>query len=130
MHKLYSSGSSWETKIGYSRAVAVGNTLYVSATAATGADGKIVGEDIYTQTRHILKKIEGVLKEAGFEFTDVVQSRLYLTDNKQWEDAGRAHGEVFGSIRPALTLLHVLPFVDPAMLVEIEITAVKSGSAA
>ena len=109
--------------------MAVSNTLYVSATAATGADGKIVGEDIYSQTRHILKKIEGVLKEAGFEFTDVVQSRMYLTDNKQWEDAGRAHGEVFGSIRPALTLLHVLPFVDPAMLVEIEVTAVKSGSA-
>jgi enamine deaminase RidA (YjgF/YER057c/UK114 family) len=125
MRKLYSSGSSWETKIGYSRAVSVGDTLYISATAATGPDGKLVGDDVFTQTRHILKKLEGVLKDAGFEISDVVQSRLYLTDIKQWEEAGRAHGEVFGAIRPALTLLHVLPFLDPAMLIEIELTAVK-----
>ena len=105
----------------------VDDTLYVSATAAGGPDGGIVGDDLYTQTRYILQKLEGVLADAGFALIDVVQSRLYVTDVSQWQEAGRAHGEAFGDIRPALTLLHVLPFVDPAILVEVEITAHKSG---
>jgi enamine deaminase RidA (YjgF/YER057c/UK114 family) len=125
MHQRYSSGSTWEATLGYSRAVQAGNTLYISATAASGPDGKIVGDGLYAQTRYILQKLEPVLKEAGFEFADVVQSRLYVTDLTDWKEAGRAHGEVFGEIRPALTLLHVLPFVDPQMLIEIELTAVK-----
>jgi enamine deaminase RidA (YjgF/YER057c/UK114 family) len=130
MHKRYSSGSTWEATIGYSRAVQAGNTLYVSATAASGADGSIVGDDLYTQTRAILQKLGGVLGDAGFSYKDVVQSKLYVTDVTNWKEAGRAHGEVFGDVRPALTLLHVAPFIDPKILVEIEITAVKSDAAA
>ncbi|SCC93157.1 putative translation initiation inhibitor, yjgF family [Thiomonas sp. X19] len=128
MRKLYSSGSTWEQTVGYSRAVQSGSSLYVSATAAGGPDGKVVGSDVYAQTRYILEKLGKVLADAGFGFDDVVQSRLYLTNIQTWKDAGRAHGEVFGAIRPALTLLHVLPFVDPEMLVEVEITAVKTKS--
>ena len=125
MSTLYSSGSAWEHKMGYSRAVQVGDTLYISATSAAAADGSVSG-DLYEQTRFALEKLGSVLAEAGFAYGDVVQSKLYVTDITQWEDAGRAHGEVFAEIRPALTLLHVLPFLDPAMLVEVELVARKS----
>lgn len=124
MSTLYSSGSAWENKLGYSRAVQVGDTLYISATSAAGADGSVTG-DLYEQTRFALEKLGSVLAEAGFAYEHVVQSKLYITDISKWEDAGRAHGEVFGEIRPALSLLHVLPFLDPAMLVEIELVAQK-----
>jgi enamine deaminase RidA (YjgF/YER057c/UK114 family) len=127
MRKTFGSGSSWEQTLGYSRAVQVDNTLYISATAASGDNG-IVGEDFYTQTKYILEKLGAVLADAGFEYDDVVQSKLYLTDISKWEDAGRAHGEVFGDIRPTLSLVHVLPFLDPKMLVEIELVAQKSAS--
>jgi enamine deaminase RidA (YjgF/YER057c/UK114 family) len=127
MRKTFGSGSSWEQTLGYSRAVQVDNTLYISATAASGDNG-IVGEDFYTQTRFILEKLGSVLADAGFDYADVVQSKLYLTDISKWEDAGRAHGEVFGEIRPTLSLVHVLPFLDPEMLVEIELVAQKSAS--
>ena len=127
MCKTFGSGSSWEQTLGYSRAVQVDNTLYISATAASGDNG-IVGEDFYTQTKYILEKLGAVLADAGFEYDDVVQSKLYLTDISKWEDAGRAHGEVFGDIRPTLSLVHVLPFLDPKMLVEIELVAQKSAS--
>jgi len=124
MSTLYSSGSAWEHKMGYSRAVQVGDTLYISATSAATADGSVTG-DLYEQTRFALEKLESVLAEAGFAYGDVVQSKLYITDIANWEQAGRAHGEVFAEIRPALTLLHVLPFLDPAMLVEVELVARK-----
>ncbi|MEO5317174.1 RidA family protein [Arthrobacter sp. CC3] len=127
MRKTFGSGSSWEQTLGYSRAVQVDNTLYISATAASGDNG-IVGEDFYTQTKFILEKLGAVLAEAGFAYENVVQSKLYLTDISKWEDAGRAHGEVFGEIRPTLSLVHVLPFLDPEMLVEIELVAQKSAS--
>jgi len=127
MRKTFGSGSSWEQTLGYSRALQVDNTLYISATAASGDNG-IVGEDFYTQTKYILEKLGAVLADAGFEYDDVVQSKLYLTDISKWEDAGRAHGEVFGDIRPTLSLVHVLPFLDPKMLVEIELVAQKSAS--
>ena len=127
MRKTFGSGSAWEKILGYSRAVQVDNTLYISATAASGEDG-IVGEDFYTQTKFILEKLGAVLADAGFEFSDVVQSKLYLTDISQWEEAGRAHGEVFGEIRPTLSLVHVLPFLEPKMRVEIELVAQKSTS--
>jgi enamine deaminase RidA (YjgF/YER057c/UK114 family) len=127
MRKTFGTGSVWEQTLGYSRAVRVDNTLYISATAASGEDG-VVGEDFYTQTRYILQKLGVVLAEAGFSFEDVVQSKLYLTDITKWEEAGRAHGEVFGEIRPTLALVHVLPFLDPKMLVEIELVAQKSAS--
>lgn len=126
MRKTFGTGSVWEQTLGYSRAVQVDNTLFISATAASGPDG-IVGEDFYSQTKYILEKLGAVLEEAGFSYEDVVQSKLYLTDISKWEDAGRAHGEVFGEIRPTLALVHVLPFLDPAMLVEIELVAQKSA---
>ena len=126
MRKTYGSGSVWEQTLGYSRAVQVDNTLYISATAASGLDG-IVGDDFYSQTKYILEKLGAVLEEAGFSYADVVQSKLYLTDISKWEDAGRAHGEVFGEIRPTLSLVHVLPFLDPQMLVEVELVAQKSA---
>lgn len=125
MRTLYSSGSDWENKLGYSRAVQVGETLYISATSAAGADGSVTG-DLYEQTRFALEKLGAVLADAGFGYADVVQSKLYVTDIAKWEDAGRAHGEVFGEIRPALSLLHVLPFLDPTMLVEIELVATRA----
>jgi enamine deaminase RidA (YjgF/YER057c/UK114 family) len=127
MPKTFGTGSVWEQKLGYSRAVQVDNTLYISATSASGENG-IVGSDFYEQTQFILQKLETVLADAGFALADVVQSKLYLTDISKWEDAGRAHGEVFGEIRPTLSLVHVLPFLDPEMLVEIELVAQKSAS--
>ncbi|MFE5835888.1 RidA family protein [Arthrobacter sp. NPDC056493] len=127
MRKTFGTGSVWEQKLGYSRAVQVDNTLYISATSASGENG-IVGSDFYEQTQFILEKLETVLADAGFALADVVQSKLYLTDISKWEDAGRAHGEVFGEIRPTLSLVHVLPFLDPEMLVEIELVAQKSAS--
>jgi enamine deaminase RidA (YjgF/YER057c/UK114 family) len=126
MRKTYGTGSVWEQTLGYSRAVQVDNTLFISATAASGPDG-IVGDDFYSQTKYILEKLGAVLEEAGFSYGDVVQSKLYLTDISKWEDAGRAHGEVFGEIRPTLSLVHVLPFLDSKMLVEIELVAQKSA---
>ena len=127
MRKTFGTGSVWEQKLGYSRAVQVDNTLYISATSASGENG-IVGNDFYEQTQFILQKLETVLADAGFALADVVQSKLYLTDISKWEDAGRAHGEVFGEIRPTLSLVQVLPFLDPEMLVEIELVAQKSAS--
>jgi len=125
MRELFSSGSEWEHKMGYSRAVKVGETLYISATSAAAADGSTTG-DLYEQTRFALEKLGAVLEEAGFSYADVVQSKVYVTDISQWELAGRAHGEVFGEVRPALSLLHVLPFLDPTMLVEVELVATKA----
>ena len=127
MRTLFSSGSAWENKMGYSRAVQVGDSLYISATSAAAADGAVTG-DLYEQTRFALEKLSAVLTEAGFTLDDVVQSKLYVTNIADWEQAGRAHGEVFGEIRPALTLLHVLPFLDPAMLVEIELVAHRAAA--
>lgn len=123
MRKIYGSGSSWEKTLGYSRAVQVNDTLYISATSAAGPDGIVVGDGFYEQSAFILTKLDAVLAEAGFSFADVVQSKIYLTDIGAWEEAGRAHGEVFGEIRPTLALVHVLPFLDPAMKVEIELVA-------
>lgn len=108
--------------MGYSRAVQVGDSLYISATSAAAADGSVTG-DLYEQTRFALEKLGSVLAEAGFHYEDVVQSKLYVTNIADWELAARAHGEYFANIRPALSLLHVLPFLDPAMLVEVELVA-------
>lgn len=129
MRRNISSGSPWEGKLGYSRAVIANGLVFISATAATGPDGKIVARgDVYAQTRAILDKLGQVLREAGATYQDVVQTRIYLTDIARWEDAGRAHGEVFGGVRPALTMLHVKPFLDPDMLVEIELTAIAAAT--
>ncbi|MDJ0933523.1 RidA family protein [Breoghania sp.] len=121
-----SSWAPWEQKVGYSRAVVKNGMVFISAIIATGSDGKIVGVGgVYTQVKTIFETIAGVLLEAGASFHDVVHSPLYLTDIALFEDAVRAHGEVFGDIRPAFTLLHVNFFVNPDMLAEIDIMAIK-----
>lgn len=118
MRTLISTGSPWEPKVGYSRAVIVGNTIYISGTA-----GK--GPDVYSQTKDALTTIEAVLTDNGFAMADVVQSRLAVADFEHWEDAARAHGEVYHAIRPAFSLVHALPFVEDSILVEVEAIAVR-----
>lgn len=126
MRHTISSGSPWEQTLGYSRAVVAGDLVFVSATAATGPDGKVAAlGDVHAQTTLILDKIAAALGQAGCGLEHVAQTRIYLTDIARWEEAGRAHGEVFGEIRPAMTMLHVKPFLDPAMLVEVEALAVR-----
>jgi enamine deaminase RidA (YjgF/YER057c/UK114 family) len=127
--KRIATGSPWEEKVGYSRAVVAGGFVFISATAATDAKGVVIGKgDVYRQTQVILEKLGAVLAQVGSSFADVVQTRIYITDIARWEDAGRAHGETFAEGRPALALMHVKPFLDPDMLVEIELQAVVPGA--
>lgn len=120
-----STGTEWESKVGYSRAVRVGDRVEVAGTTATDEDGAIVGEgDPYRQTVQTLSNVEAALEEAGATLADVVRTRIFVTDAERWEAVGRAHGEVFAEIRPATTLVEVSALVDPAMLVEIEAVAV------
>ncbi len=120
-----SSGSKWEPILGYSRAVKIGNQVFVSGTTGTGPDGNVVAPgDPGAQTTQALKTISAALEKAGARLEDVVRTRVFVTDMSKWEAVGRAHGEVFGHIRPAMAMVEVSKLIDPAMLVEIEADAV------
>ncbi|AEI48576.1 RidA family protein [Runella slithyformis] len=125
MHRInISSGTPWETIVGYSRAVKIGNTIEISGTVAVENDQLIGLNDPYVQTGVILKKIENVLQQAGASLRDVVRTRIFVTDISQWEAVGRAHGEFFGEIRPCTTMVEVARLIFPEYMVEIEATAI------
>jgi enamine deaminase RidA (YjgF/YER057c/UK114 family) len=123
--KNISSGTEWEPYVGYSRAVRVGSTIYVSGTTATDEHGKLAGSGHpYHQTVRCLRNIENALEQLGAKMSDVVRTRMYVVDISQWKEIGRAHGEFFGEILPASTMVEVSGLVDPEMLVEIEAEAI------
>jgi enamine deaminase RidA (YjgF/YER057c/UK114 family) len=121
--KNISTGSKWEPIIGYSRAVRVGNQVFVSGTTGSDAEGKVAG-DTYAQTKQALANIVSALGQAGASAANVVRTRIFMTDISAWEAAGKAHGEVFGEIRPVTTMVQVSKLIAPEMVVEIEADAV------
>ena len=119
-----SSGAKWESIVGYSRAVRVGNRIYVTGTTALGDDGEIVGiGDAYEQAKQCLRNIETALKRLGGGLEHIVRTRMYVTDISRWEEYGRAHGEALREIMPATTMVEVSRLIDPRMLIEIEADA-------
>lgn len=124
-----SSGTEWEARVGYSRAVRAGSQIHVSGTTATDEAGDVVGEgDPYEQTEQALSNIEDALTEADASLADVVRTRMFVTDIDDWEAIGEAHGEYFGEIRPATSMLEVSRLINPELLVEIEAVAVVDES--
>ena len=122
--QLISTGSKWEPIIGYSRAVKVGNQIFVSGTTGTNADGKVARGDLEAQVKQAILNIQAGLEKGGATLQNVVRTRMYLTDISQWEKAARAHGAFFKDIRPATAMVEVSKLIDPDMLVEIEADAV------
>jgi len=119
-----SSGTPWEDKVGYCRAVRIGNIIEISGTTSVDGDSLIGKDDLYSQTKFIILKIEKALQSAGAELTDVVRTRMYVTDISKWEEVAKAHAEFFIAIKPVTTLVEVSRLIDPDMLIEIEASAV------
>ncbi len=128
MRKKISSGSPWEDIVGYSRAVRVGNIIEVAGTTAMDGETLIGKDDLYAQTVFIISKIEKALQEAGAALTDVVRTRMFVTDISRWEEAGKAHGEFFKEIKPVTTMVEVVKLINDDLLIEIEATANVSGN--
>jgi len=121
----FSSGARWETIVGYSRAVRIGNIIEITGTVALNEKNQVVAEgDAYNQTKFIIKKIEQVLQKAGGELKDVIRTRMFVTDISKWEEYGRAHGEFFQEIRPCTTMVEVRALIAPEYLIEMEATAI------
>lgn len=123
----YSSGAKWEDIVGYSRAVKVGNIIEITGTVAVDENSLLIGKgDAYAQTKYIIEKIEGVLQKAGSSLSDVVRTRMFVTDITRWEEYGKAHGEFFKNIKPCTSMIEVKGLIAPEYLIEIEATAIIS----